>query len=104
MSNVTHLRAPERCGLCGDEPASIYAELDIVVRYRDDADNRYRSQLKVCIGCSDWLTLSREDIDTQPPPPPVPMRHDVGDKCVDCGEPGQLLTSTGLRCARCALR
>lgn len=100
--NVQQLPVTERCGLCGDDPASIYAELDMVIAYRDDKDNRYRAKLKVCIGCSDFLTLSRERADTEPPPPPSPIRNGMAAQMCGCGQPAVVMSAEGLKCARCA--
>lgn len=67
MSNVIQMNS-EVCSLCG-EAATIYADLDMTIAYRDEPEERYRAMVHVCGLCSEWLKVTR---DTQRPPPSPP--------------------------------
>lgn len=100
MGDVTKLPVTEKCTLCGDDPASIYAEMDCVILYRDEPNERYHAKLRVCIRCSDFLTISRETVKTVAPAPTPMPRQDV----CSCGAPAVIRTAQGLKCADCAFR
>lgn len=121
MGEVRQLLRTEQCSLCGDNPGTIYADLDMVITYRDEPNERYRSKLKVCIECSDMLTITRTSDERMGEPEgqevlpfeapsfdPNPGAHlppvnytGPNPKCVRCGRPAAVMTSSGLRCSGC---
>lgn len=132
MSNVIPMQPNEACSLCG-ERAAIYADLDVMIAYRDEPDERYRAVLSVCGPCAEWLQVTR---DTQrPPPPPEPEQLELAamsdsmvkaqlnsqygksaphrvyspqpyipSKVCECGKPAAMLTSGGYVCSACLSR